>query len=93
VFVTDNQIEAMTMADRLVVRDQGRLEQFGTSLEIYYCPATQFVASFIGSPPMNFLSPSLLPIPLSEGTVTVGIRPEHLTAEGAQTPCWTLSVN
>jgi len=42
---------------------------------------------------MNFLSPSLLPIPLPEGTVTVGIRPEHLTAEGAQTPCWTLSVN
>lgn len=83
VFVTHDQIEAMTMADRLAVMNQGRLEQFGTPLEIYHRPATQFVASFIGSPPMNFLSPSLLPIALPEGTVTVGIRPEHLTAEGA----------
>jgi sn-glycerol 3-phosphate transport system ATP-binding protein len=83
VFVTHDQIEAMTMADRLAVMNQGRLEQFGTPLEIYHRPATQFVASFIGSPPMNFLAPSLLPIPLPKETVTVGVRPEHLTPEGA----------
>jgi multiple sugar transport system ATP-binding protein len=56
VFVTHDQVEAMTMATRIVVMNQGRIEQVGAPMEIYLRPATRFVASFIGSPPMNFLS-------------------------------------
>lgn len=83
VFVTHDQIEAMTMADRLAVMNQGRLEQYGTPLEIYHQPATRFVASFIGSPPMNFLSPELLTgVDLPTGSATIGIRPEHLHEAG-----------
>jgi len=55
VYVTHDQVEAMTLADRLVVMNAGRAEQIGTPLEIYRRPATQFVAGFIGSPAMNFL--------------------------------------
>jgi len=55
VFVTHDQVEAMTMATRIVVMNQGRIEQVGAPMEIYIRPATRFVASFIGSPPMNFL--------------------------------------
>ncbi len=53
VFVTHDQVEAMTLADRIVVMNQGRIEQIGTPAEIYERPETLFVASFIGSPPMN----------------------------------------
>ena len=55
VFVTHDQIEAMTLADRLVVMNQGRVEQVGAPAEVYRHPASRFVAGFIGSPPMNFL--------------------------------------
>ena len=55
VYVTHDQVEAMTMADRIVVLNQGRVEQFGTPMELYHHPATKFVASFIGQPNMNFL--------------------------------------
>src|SRR5581483_6796511 len=55
IYVTHDQLEAMTLADRLVVMNGGRMEQFGTALEVFHKPATVFVASFIGSPPMNFL--------------------------------------
>jgi sn-glycerol 3-phosphate transport system ATP-binding protein len=55
VFVTHDQIEAMTLADRLVVMNAGRIEQVGTPAEVYHNPATRFVAGFIGSPAMNFL--------------------------------------
>jgi sn-glycerol 3-phosphate transport system ATP-binding protein len=55
VFVTHDQVEAMTLADRLVVMRQGRIEQVGTPAEVYALPATVFVAGFIGSPPMNLL--------------------------------------
>ena len=55
VYVTHDQIEAMTMADRIVVLNNGRVEQFGTPMELYHHPATKFVASFIGQPNMNFL--------------------------------------
>jgi sn-glycerol 3-phosphate transport system ATP-binding protein len=55
VFVTHDQVEAMTLADRIVVMNQGRIEQIGTPSEIYERPETLFVASFIGSPPMNLL--------------------------------------
>jgi multiple sugar transport system ATP-binding protein len=55
VYVTHDQIEAMTMADRIVVLNGGRVEQFGTPMELYHHPATKFVASFIGQPNMNFI--------------------------------------
>ncbi len=73
-FVTHDQVEAMTLAQRMIVMNAGVMEQFGTPLEVYTQPATTFVASFIGSPPMNLLkdAPDARP-----GTI-VGIRPEHL---------------
>ena len=54
VYVTHDQIEAMTLADRIVVMNQGRIEQVGKPLDLYYAPANLFVAGFIGSPAMNF---------------------------------------
>lgn len=78
-YVTHDQVEAMTMADRVVVMNAGIAEQIGPPLEVYRNPASMFVAGFIGSPPMNFLDPSLLPGPHPAGTETLGIRPEHLT--------------
>ena len=73
-FVTHDQVEAMTLAQRMIVMNGGVMEQFGTPEEVYTRPATTFVASFIGSPPMNLLfdAPDA-----KEGTI-VGIRPEHL---------------
>ena len=55
VYVTHDQVEAMTLADRVVVMNHGRIEQVGTPNELYHKPATRFVASFIGSPAMNFI--------------------------------------
>ena len=55
VYVTHDQVEAMTLADRVVVMNHGRIEQIGTPTELYHSPATRFVASFIGSPSMNFI--------------------------------------
>ena len=54
IYVTHDQTEAMTLADRIVVLDKGRISQVGTPLELYNAPANKFVASFIGSPGMNF---------------------------------------
>ena len=54
-FVTHDQVEAMTLAERMIVMNAGRMEQIGTPDEVYHRPATTFVASFIGSPPMNLL--------------------------------------
>jgi sn-glycerol 3-phosphate transport system ATP-binding protein len=73
-FVTHDQVEAMTLAQRMLVMNAGIMEQFGTPEEVYHRPASTFVASFIGSPPMNLLknAPGTRP-----GTI-LGIRPEHL---------------
>ena len=60
IYVTHDQIEAMTLADRIVVLDKGRIQQVGTPLELYNDPANQFVAGFIGSPAMNFLPASVV---------------------------------
>ena len=59
IYVTHDQVEAMTMADRIVVLQKGRIEQAGSPLDLYNCPTNQFVAGFIGSPKMNFLSTTL----------------------------------
>jgi multiple sugar transport system ATP-binding protein len=55
IYVTHDQVEAMTMADRIVVLSDGKIEQFGTPMELYHRPSTKFVAGFIGHPKMNFL--------------------------------------
>ena len=60
VFVTHDQVEAMTLASRIVVMNRGRIEQLGTPMEIYHRPATRFVAGFVGSPSMNLLAVSAL---------------------------------
>ncbi|WP_288252171.1 sn-glycerol-3-phosphate ABC transporter ATP-binding protein UgpC [uncultured Hydrogenophaga sp.] len=84
-FVTHDQVEAMTLAQRMIVMNAGHMEQFGTPEEVYNRPATTFVASFIGSPPMNLLKQA----PGGREGRVLGIRPEHLDvgAEG-----WALQV-
>ena len=62
IYVTHDQVEAMTMADRIMVLSEGKLEQFGTPMDLYHRPKTKFVAGFIGHPKMNFLSASCLSI-------------------------------
>ena len=76
IYVTHDQVEAMTMADKIVVLRAGRIEQVGTPLDLYNKPRNQFVAGFIGSPRMNFVPATQLP-QAQAGAVTVGIRPEH----------------
>ncbi len=85
-FVTHDQVEAMTLAQRMIVMNGGVMEQFGTPEEVYARPASTFVATFIGSPPMNLIRNA----PGVEPGVTVGIRPEHLdlTRDG-----WALTVD
>jgi multiple sugar transport system ATP-binding protein len=80
IYVTHDQIEAMTLADRIVVLREGRIEQVDTPLGLFNRPANRFVAGFIGAPTMNFLPAGLLPSRHGPtGTdVTVGIRPQHL---------------
>ena len=73
-FVTHDQVEAMTLAERMIVMNAGRMEQFGTPDEVYHRPASTFVAGFIGAPPMNLLSGIE---GVREGAL-LGIRPEHL---------------
>lgn len=92
VYVTHDQVEAMTLADRIVVLNLGEIEQIGTPSEVYHQPASKFVASFMGSPAMNFLEAEIkngqvilatqsLLIPeyshLMDQKITLGIRPEH----------------
>jgi sn-glycerol 3-phosphate transport system ATP-binding protein len=72
-YVTHDQVEAMTLAHRMIVMNAGRAEQIGAPLEVYARPATTFVAAFIGSPPMN-----LIPEQLDGRKRYFGIRPEHL---------------
>ncbi|MGO4836853.1 ABC transporter ATP-binding protein, partial [Rhizobiaceae sp. 2RAB30] len=55
IYVTHDQVEAMTMADRIVILDQGRIAQAGAPMELYHCPSNKFVAGFLGSPKMNFI--------------------------------------
>ena len=75
IYVTHDQTEAMTLADKIVVLRDGHVEQVGSPMELYNNPANQFVAGFLGSPAMNFLRKAPLPIPPNG---VLGIRPEHL---------------
>jgi multiple sugar transport system ATP-binding protein len=72
IYVTHDQVEAMTMADKIVVLNAGRIEQVGAPLELYNNPANLFVAGFIGSPRMNLIKPK------AGGAATIGVRPEHI---------------
>jgi multiple sugar transport system ATP-binding protein len=94
IYVTHDQIEAMTMADKIVVMKDGVIEQSGSPLELYDRPSNLFVAGFIGSPAMNFIKGSMtnegfrtedgLILPSERrpsGAVTYGIRPEHITLD------------
>ncbi len=75
IYVTHDQIEAMTLADKIVVLRDGRVEQVGSPMDLYNNPANRFVAGFLGSPSMNFLERS---VPGLTAGQTLGIRPEHL---------------
>ncbi len=89
-FVTHDQVEAMTLAQRMLVMNAGRVEQFGTPEEVYTRPATTFVASFMGSPPMNLLKGAPNADLGGQPGTTLGIRPEHLDI----TPTgWALQVD
>jgi len=79
VYVTHDQVEAMTLATKVVVLNQGRIAQVGRPLELYHSPADLFVAGFIGSPRMNLLpAEALTGAAARPGAKTLGIRPEHL---------------
>ncbi len=75
IYVTHDQVEAMTMADKIVVLNAGRVEQVGSPLDLYNAPKNTFVAGFIGSPKMNLIDG---PEAAKHGAATIGIRPEHL---------------
>ena len=105
-FVTHDQVEAMTLAQRMIVMNAGRMEQFGTPAQVYATPATTFVAGFIGSPPMNLIrgvaegqrfvvdgQPLALPAAAPrEGELIAGLRPEHATLAAAGAPGWPFHV-
>ena len=74
IYVTHDQVEAMTMGTRIAVMSRGHIEQVGTPNEVYTKPASVFVAQFVGMPPMNILPAGAL----EEGAHLVGVRPEHL---------------
>jgi sn-glycerol 3-phosphate transport system ATP-binding protein len=106
-FVTHDQVEAMTLAERMIVMNAGRMEQIGTPDEVYHRPATTFVAGFIGSPPMNLIrghadgsrftaGGQTLALPVAApraGELILGVRPEHTDlATGAPPGSWALRV-
>ena len=92
IHVTHDQVEAMTMTDKIVVLNAGRIEQVGRPMDLYHRPLTAFVAGLIGAPAMNFLTMtdtggqvtvegSTLSAAALPGAVRPGIRPEHLTLQ------------
>jgi len=106
-FVTHDQVEAMTLAQRMMVMNAGRMEQFGTPEEVYQRPASTFVAGFIGSPPMNLLRGQVdgahfhiggqtLPLPAAaprNGELILGLRPEHASWGTDGGGSWELQVD
>ncbi|MBD8555605.1 sn-glycerol-3-phosphate import ATP-binding protein UgpC [Rhizobium sp. CFBP 8762] len=107
IYVTHDQLEAMTLADRLVVLNGGQIEQVGTPLDVYHNPASTFVASFIGSPAMNLITGIIAGQTVRigdhelhldrmtepQGTVIVGIRAEDLRLANPGEPAMTLRVD
>jgi len=105
-FVTHDQVEAMTLAQRMIVMNAGRMEQIGTPEEVYHRPATTFVAGFIGSPPMNLLrgqadgsrftaGGQVLHLPVDaprSGELILGLRPEHADIRPGSSSGWPLRV-
>ena len=105
-FVTHDQVEAMTLAQRMIVMNAGRMEQIGTPEAVYHRPATTFVASFIGSPPMNLIQGladgsrftaggQTLALPTAaprSGELVLGLRPEHTELRTAGGTGWPLRV-
>ena len=83
IYVTHDQVEAMTMADRIVVLNAGNVEQFGSPLDLYKKPANRFVAGFIGSPKMNFVDG---PEAAKYNAHSIGVRPEHFQLSPSPTP-------
>ncbi|WP_170773719.1 ABC transporter ATP-binding protein [Ruegeria lacuscaerulensis] len=81
IYVTHDQVEAMTMADKIVVLQAGVIEQVGSPLELYRTPRNLFVAGFIGSPKMNFIEGEEA---AKYGAQTIGIRPEHITVSDTE---------
>ncbi|MEM9708622.1 MAG: sn-glycerol-3-phosphate ABC transporter ATP-binding protein UgpC [Pseudomonadota bacterium] len=80
IYVTHDQVEAMTLADRIVIMRDGRIEQQGTPEEVFHDPATQFVAGFMGSPPMNLTTCKVTDTGLALGTANVACRvPKRLS--------------
>jgi len=104
ILVTHDQIEATTMADRIVVMNAGRVEQVGTAKDLYEQPRTLFVASFIGSPPINLFDGHAedgaikvhdARVPLNgsaRGDVVLGLRPESIRVDGSGTPARIIAV-
>jgi ABC-type sugar transport system ATPase subunit len=78
-YVTHDQVEALTLGDRVAVLERGRLQQVASPAELYARPANRFVAGFIGSPPMNFLPARLLPGAPGGGEALAGVRPESVS--------------
>jgi multiple sugar transport system ATP-binding protein len=76
IYVTHDQVEAMTLADKIVVLNAGKIEQVGSPMELYNRPANLFVAGFIGSPQMNFIDAAQMG---QTGYKTLGVRPEHMS--------------
>jgi sn-glycerol 3-phosphate transport system ATP-binding protein len=109
IFVTHDQVEAMTLADRMIVMNAGVVEQIGRPIDVYDDPASLFVAGFIGSPAMNFLPGQRvgdeveigglripLPAPLrahAPDAITVGVRPEHLVTGEGAGPVFRFKVD
>jgi multiple sugar transport system ATP-binding protein len=89
VYVTHDQVEAMTLATRIVVMQAGAIQQIGTPEEVYERPANRFVAGFLGSPSMNFLEGTaaelgkFVRVPDGPGEVALGVRPEHVQLDPA----------
>ena len=92
IYVTHDQVEAMTMADKIVVLNAGRIEQVGAPMDLYHRPASEFVAGFIGAPSMNVLpldAPGQGAVggsqvgPVPDGAIKLGIRPEHVVLRSA----------
>src|SRR5215468_3565686 len=87
-YVTHDQVEAMTLAHRMIVMNAGRAEQIGAPIEVYAKPASTFVAGFIGSPPMN-----LIPSKVGGRDLLLGVRPEHLEPCAASEAILTAEVD